>query len=781
MINKLVTEKKRILFCLFCICIILGCFFIESIMQDDDKETPQSMSVLLDSGIYLTDQKIVVDVPQKAVVYYTNDCTEPNETNGILYEKPIVLTVTDETVLHTYRFKAYYQNGDESAVETYTYFVGEDADKRYTTNVLHVVGEPEDLFGYEEGIFAFGRKFDEYMEANPGAHLGGGIDANFQRKGRETEKEVVVEFFQSDGSSFLKQNCGIRVYGDTSRLKNQKSFKLYARQEYDELDDFNYPFLKDFVSYDDGTVAQKYEQLIVRSGGTDNGYGYIRSELCAKLASLAGYEDAMYAEPICVYMNGEYRGIYWLCNAYDDCYFEEKYGEHNGQFVVLGGVDDRKEDDPEVQEYVDEYNNFYVTFANADLTDDSTAAALNEVLDIENYLQYFAIQNYIGNWDSIDNNLKAYRYVSEDFEYEENTVYDGRYRHLLFDLDFGYGLKVQFGGMGVNAGDRTLQRFLDASPLFKALMQRQDCREYFINYTCELMNGAMSYESVATVLPPMHGEREAELRYMLENSDVQKDSICKDWEGDCIEKYETVENNYAIILKFAEERPKGVLIDLVETFSLSYYDIYKLNLENTSNASEVYINSEYCVSDFYEGNYFLNIPLSLTCEINDNEEFVCWEINGEVYKEQNLVIDESKVIDGEVNIKFITKEVEEPVLQLNAIKAKGSEDYVEIINNSNKAISTSLYYLSDSDDVYRYALPIKVLKPGESFRVWGKDSKSIESLGQYVMNFNLKQGETLTLSYKGEVLETLEVPKMTEDGIYKKIIGRKKFVEVLGE
>ena len=234
-------------------------------------------------------------------------------------------------------------------------------------------------------------------------------------------------------------------------------------------------------------------------------------------------------------------------------------------------------------------------------------------------------------------------------------------------------------------------------------------------------------------------------------------------------------------MKFAEERPKGVLIDLVETFSLSYYDIYKLNLENTSNASEVYINSEYCVSDFYEGNYFLNIPLSLTCEINDNEEFVCWEINGEVYKEQNLVIDESKVIDGEVNIKFITKEVEEPVLQLNAIKAKGSEDYVEIINNSNKAISTSLYYLSDSDDVYRYALPIKVLKPGESFRVWGKDSKSIESLGQYVMNFNLKQGETLTLSYKGEVLETLEVPKMTEDGIYKKIIGRKKFVEVLGE
>ena len=293
-INKLLTEKKRIVFCLFCICVILGCFFIESIMQGDDKETSQSMRVLLDSGIYVTDKKIVVDAPQKAVVYYTNDCTEPSEMNGILYEKPIMLTATDETVLHTYRFKAYYPNGDESAVETYTYFVGEDADKRYTTNVLHVVGEAEDLFGYEEGIFAFGRKFDEYMAANPGAYLGGGIDANFQTKGRETEKEVVVEFFRPDGSSFLKQNCGIRVYGDTSRLKNQKSFKLYARQEYDELDDFNYPFLKDFVSYDDGTVAQKYEQLIVRSGGTDNGYGYIRSELCAKLASLAGFEDVMH-------------------------------------------------------------------------------------------------------------------------------------------------------------------------------------------------------------------------------------------------------------------------------------------------------------------------------------------------------------------------------------------------------------------------------------------------------------------------------------------------------
>ena len=781
MLVKLITEKKRILFCLFCICIILGCLFIESIMQSNNKEASQSMNVLLDSGIYVTDQKIVVEAPKKALVYYTNDCTEPNEENGILYEEPITLTVTDETVVNTYRFKAYYPNGDESPVETYTYFVGVDADKRYTTNVLHVVGEPEDLFGYEEGIFAFGRRFDEYMEANPDAHLGGGIDANFQIKGKETEKEVVVEFFQADGSSFLKQNCGIRVYGDTSRLKNQKSFKLYARQEYDELDDFNYPFLQDFVSYGDGTIAQKYEQLIVRSGGTDNGYGYIRSELCGKLASLAGYEDVMYAEPICVYMNGEYRGIYWLCNAYDDCYFDQKYGEYEGQFVVLGGVDYKKEDDIEVQEYVDEYNNIYNIFSNADLTDDSVAAELNEVLDIENYLQYFAIQNYIGNGDSIDNNLKVYRYISEDFEYEENTVFDGRYRHLLFDLDFGYGLKVQFGRMGTNASDRTLQRFMDVSPLFNALMQRQDCQEYFINYTCELMNGALSYESVATVLAKMHSEREVELRHMLENTDVQKNSICKDWEGDCIERYDTVENNYAIILKFAEERPQGVLIDLVEKFALSYYDIYTLNIENNSNASNVYINSEYCVSDVYQGNYFLNIPLSLSCEINDNEEFVCWEINGETYTEQHIIIEESKVNDSVANVKLITKEVEEPFLQLNAIKAKGSEDYVEIINNSNKAISTSLYYLSDSDDVYRYALPIKVLKPGETFKVWGKDSKSIESLGQYVMNFNLKQGETLTLSYKGEILEKLEVPKMSEDGIYKKETSGNKFVEVLGE
>lgn len=93
------------------------------------------------------------------------------------------------------------------------------------------------------------------------------------------------------------------------------------------------------MSEKDGTLAQKHKRLILRSGGTDNGFSFIRSELAGALAADAGFPDVMHAVPVTVYINGDYRGIYWLENTYDAQYFENRYGEYDGEFVVLEGSD----------------------------------------------------------------------------------------------------------------------------------------------------------------------------------------------------------------------------------------------------------------------------------------------------------------------------------------------------------------------------------------------------------------------------------------------------------
>ncbi len=775
------STQKKLCFLGIIICIITCVLYVVLTSDTVDSEEVLDMEISLESGRYTENQTLTVAASKGTKIYYTDDYTTPDEQTGILYEQPINIVADEEVRLYTYRFKAYYPDGRESEVETRTFFVGTNVDSRYTTNVMHLTGEPEELFGDERGIFVFGTRFEEFIAANPDAFLGAAFDANFELRGRESEREVYVEYFTEDGELVLGQHCGVRIYGETTRKKNQKSFKLYARKEYDVQDDFKYPLLTKLLSQQDDTIAKKYERLIVRSGGTDNGYAYMRSELMAELASQAGFPDVMHSEPVCVYINGQYRGIYWLSNAYDDQYFENRYGEHEGSFVVLGGIDVEKEDDPEVQEYVDEYNAFYHTFAAMDLTDDANVKALNEVLDVENYLQYFAIQNYMGNWDSIHNNLKVYRYVTNGDSYKEQGVYDGRYRHLLFDLDFGFGLQVQDNRFGYGPAERTLHLFYENSPLFAALMEREDCRDYFISYTCDLRNGAMSYDNVSKMLVQKHGEREAELRYMLECTDVQKNSICAEWEGDCIEKYETVETNIQKILTYAEERPVAALCDMIETFGLSYEDAYSLYITDNSDYSGFQMNGVSFMGNDFAGSYLSTVPVVVTPLMSENEEFVHWIVNGEIYEAEELVLDADDVVSYEIHVQMVTVEKAQPILQIEALRAKGSEDYIELVNRSGKAVSTGGYYLSDSDDCYKYALPSVIMQPGETLRFWGKNCSSLDSLGEFALNFNIKQGETIVLSRGTEVLETVYVPDLSKDGVYKREAMGEGFKEVMGE
>lgn len=769
-INKI--DKRIFLFVFLAIALMLLLMCNYDIDKLFSAEAPSQMEISLNSGFYSKEQKIRVEVPQGTVVYYTEDCTEPTKENGVYYESPISIIPEEEEKVYVYRFKAYYDNGEESEVITRTYFVGDNITNRYTTNVLHITGEPDDLFGYENGIFVPGKIFDEFVAANPDAHLGAGVEANFKLRGKESERAVYIECFSADGSGLFAQEGGVRIHGAASRLKNQKSFKLYARKEYDEVNEFNYPIVKNLVSAIDGTVAQEHKRLIIRSGGNDNGFGYIRSEIIAELASQAGFPDVMHSEPMCVYINGEYRGIYWVENTFDSQYFVNRYGEYEGNFVILQGSDINKKDEEDAvtQQYVAEYNELYQKFSSMDLTKEENYNALCAVLDVENYLAYFALQNYIGNMDWPTNNLKVYRYVGE--EYTEGTVFDGKYRHLFFDTDYGFGLMLEYGNVGIREYEYTLNRLLGTeeeppkSPLFVALMKREDCRNYFINYSCDLMNGVMRIENVSPLLAEKHGERSAELRYMLEETDIQKDSLWF-WEGEYMEEYSNVETEYSEIIQFVDGRGGTVLVDMILSFGLEFEQAYTLFVNKGNCFSQVKVNSNYIDEESFEGPYIGNAPVEITPVIAENEIFEHWVVNGQVIKEEKLVLTGADIVEAEIHVEMVTSTKEDPIVQLSAVRAKGLSDFIEIVNLSTVPISTRGYYLTDNDK-QKSLLPSITLMPGEKKRFYGKDCKDMEAIGQYCLNFNIKEGETISLMRGEKVLESLIVPDLSYDGIYRR-------------
>ncbi len=767
---------------------LLGCLLAAGMLglyleQNRQEGAATEVRITPDSGFYGETQEIRVSVPAGARVYYTDNGEKPVEGVSQQYQKPLKLPCNEEESVYGYRFLTVYEDGREPEETVRTYFVGSRIEERYQTMVLNLTGDPDGLFGYENGILVPGKVWDEFWEAHPDAHVGQWVEANYTMRGAEWEREVYIQFFDRDGRELLSQNGGVRVSGDQTRIKNQKSLRLYARKEYDRENEFDYPFFGNLQSEKDGVLGREYKKLTVRSSGNDNGYGYIRTELVGRLAAEAGFPDTISAVPVCVYVNGGYQGIYWLENHYDGQYFENRYGAYPGEFVILEGGDRVKEDsdDEEVQPYVEDYNRTYERFAAMDLTEEQNYRELCAYLDVENYLQYFAIENYVGNSDWPNYNLKVYRYVAPDGEYaaasEENSVFDGRYRFLLYDTDYGFGLLTFNETVGIYAQKPTLERIVsEDTPLFAALMKRRDCLEYFVNYTCDLMNGVMSQSHVAEVVDEMHAARYEELYHMLEETDIMEGSL---WEEPEQLHMDTADRNIQIIKDFAGARPETVIQDIQETFGCG--EPYTLVVDKGDAFSTVRLNSQYLTDETFEGTYFQDCPVLLEPIMAANEIFEGWVVNGEIRTTESLTLGAGEVKDGRIQVRLLVRGVENPVLEIAAVKAKGHSDYVEIVNRSRQPVSTRGYFLSDSDDLKRYAFPVFTIQPGESVLFFGKDCNAEEGLGQFGMNFNIKSGETVSLSRGENLTDSVEIPDLSSDeGVYIRDFDRDRYRESAG-
>ena len=776
-----IDKRKRIRIIAFLLAVLLVVVVSWKIIESTADSANGKVVISLNSGFYDENQKIKLSIPKGMKVLYTDNCMEPNWENAVEYTKPISIVAQDEEQVYVYRFKVYDKENQEVDNIIRTYFVGKNVNNRYTTNILHLTGDPEDLFGYETGIFAKGKYFDEFDKLYPDVHYGEGVEANFTQRGAEWERTVYAEFFTADGEKILAQNCGIRIQGMKTRMKTQKSFRLYARKEYDVSNEFDFPFFADLVSEVDGTVAQEHKRLVLHNSGNDNGFAYIRTQLVGALANDAGFPDTLHATPVCVYINGQYYGFYWLQNSFDKGYFENRYGAYSGEFVVVEGSDDWKtdSDDAEVQPYVDEYNQMYQEYSQKDLTDDAVYQELCEKLDVENYLQYFAIENYVGNMDWPGNNVKAYRYVAVQDEELSEAPFDGKYRHLLFDTDYAFCLLAVNETLGVMPQMHTLDGLLgEKAPLFAALMKRQDCRDYFVNYTCDLMNSVMTVDYVNSVLSDMHAERYQELSKTIQDEFLMTEEFWN-WENTPVSE-ESVLRSYGMIPWFAEHRPKGVLENFAKTYGWTEDDQYTLNVHK-DGVSNVQINSLVWKDADFAGTYIGCVEVTVSPLIAPNEVFEGWLVNEQPVYEEQLTILSKDIVDGNVNVVLLTRTAEEVKLQINAIRAKGTQDFIEIRNLSDQSISTKGYYLSDDADWNKYPLPEIILGPQEVVRFYGKDCTDMEGLGEFSLNFNVKQQENIILSYKGELLETIQVPDLSKGGTYCRVGLGDEFEESLAE
>ena len=499
--------------------------------------------------LYGNDVILDIYAPEGATVYYTTDGSTPNDESR-RYKDSITLTAHGGSFPSAYSFRAVavYADGTKSQVAARNILASSKLDGRYSTLIFCVSGEPDELTKKPNGIFT---------------------GKNYEQRGRESERKIYLDVFRADGSSVISQYAGVRIYGGYSRRQTMKSMKLFSRKSYDE-DHKNFK-LNDFGTLKldgSGDVISKYDKLVLRNSGNDFQFAFIRDELSQTLCKKAGFECYEAVLPAICYLNGEYYGFFWLHENYCDKYFKEKYGDAEGEFVILEGGDQEKldDDDPFVQKYVDEYNAKYNQFIKMDLNNDSNYKQLCNYIDVESYLDFFAWNIALNNWDWPNNNYKLFRYVEASASAlsaegaavtPDNKVYDGRWRFLPHDMDYTYNLYDQNIAM---YNYNTLKVVMSKNderyaPLFTKLMDRSDCRAYFRAKTMEYLEGALSEESIVSTYYELHATRSDELAYFYKYIEQQNRKGDRDmWATPS--NYNGTESG---ILEFAKKRAAYVI------------------------------------------------------------------------------------------------------------------------------------------------------------------------------------------------------------------------------
>lgn len=308
---------------------------------------------------------------------------------------------------------------------TATYFVDVSSADHNDLPIVSITTDPDGLFNEKTGIYCLGDVYKEYDEENPDHPWNGSIPANYNQRGREWEKECYVEYFDSEGNSLISQDCGIRIQGGWSRADYQKSFRLYARNDYGKSS-------FDTVSWDsftdvNGEAITSCKTFVLRNGGNDANYSKFKDMMIQNMVSGRGVETQQGTACV-LFIDGEYWGLYTLQTDYSDRYFADRYNVAKSN-VVMYKNDELSEGEAEDEKL---FNDMYKFITENDMSIEENYRKACAMIDMDNLVEYAATEMYIFNDDWPQNNYACWRTRTIE---QGNSYADGRWRFVLFDTE----------------------------------------------------------------------------------------------------------------------------------------------------------------------------------------------------------------------------------------------------------------------------------------------------------------------------------------------------------
>ena len=407
-----------------------------------------------------------------AVIRYTTDYSEPTATNGKVYSAPLAIRRT--VVVRAAVFKSGML---PSRVVTHTYAY--NLSKLATSlPMMSLVTENLNLWG-NTGI----------METNP---------RNTTKRGIAWERPVSMELIYPGTGETLQANAGLRVQGgnyirgrydpNAGPPAGKYSFRLYFRGDYGP-GRLRHPIFP-------GLQVQDFNHIVLRAGMNDNTNPFVIDELVRRLSADMG-QVAARGTFMNLYLNGKPRGYYNPTERIDSDFLNSWNGGES-EWDIIAQFGELREGD------MVKWNELKTALLK-NLSVPQNYAAIERLLDVDNFIDYIMLNVYANTGDWPHNNWRAAR----------QRVPGAKWRFLVWDAEWAFGNNGR-SVTGNNLTSGPLAGGSDIAQFYRSLQKNPEFRMRFadrvqIHY---FNGGALTDENVLRRFLEMKEEMSGVIRSM---------------------------------------------------------------------------------------------------------------------------------------------------------------------------------------------------------------------------------------------------------------------------